>query len=69
MTHLPASEAEWLHSLQDELIDMLLAETDTGKKRMLLQLLKVQDYAPDDIRTDFLDFCMSKTTPSVRHTP
>lgn len=60
MTHLPASEAEWLHSLQDELIDMLLAETDTGKKRMLLQLLKVQDYAPDDIRTDFLDFCMSK---------
>ena len=53
MTHLPASEAEWLHSLQDELIDMLLAETDTGKKRMLLQLLKVQDYAPDN-------FCMSK---------
>lgn len=60
MTHLPASEAEWLHSLQDELIDMLLRETDTGKKRMLLQLLKVQDYEPDNIRTDFLDFCMSK---------
>lgn len=60
MTHLPASENDWLFSLQNELIDMLLTETDTGKKRMLLQLLKVQEYDPDAIRTDFLDYCLSK---------
>lgn len=39
---------------------MLLVETDTGKKRMLLQLLRNQEYEADDIRTDFLDYCMSK---------
>lgn len=60
MTHLPALEKDWLSSLQNELIDMLLTETDTGKKRMLLQLLKVQEYDPNSIRTDFLDYCLSK---------
>lgn len=60
MTHLPETDTEWLLSLRDEMIDMLLDETDTGKKRMLLQLLREQEYAADDIRTDFLDYCMSK---------
>ena len=60
MTHLPETDAEWLLSLRDEMIDILLTETDTGKKRMLLQLLREQEYVADDIRTDFLDYCMSK---------
>lgn len=60
MTHLPHSECEWLLSLQNEMIDNLLCESDTGKKRMLLQLLKNQKYDIDHIRTDFLDYCMSK---------
>ena len=60
MTHLPETDAEWLLSLGDEMIDILLTETDTGKKRMLLQLLREQEYAADDIRTDFLDYCLSK---------
>ena len=30
MTHLPESEAGWLASLQDEMIDRLLAEIDTA---------------------------------------
>lgn len=60
ITHLPASYRVWLVSLQDEIIDMLLAEEDTSKKRMLLQLLREQDFDPDDMRTDLLDFCFSK---------
>lgn len=60
MTHFPSAESGWLHTLRNEMIDMLLAETDAGKKRMLLQILRDQDYNPDDIRTDFLDFCMTK---------
>lgn len=60
MTHLQETDAEWLLSLRDEMIDILLTETDTGKKRMLLQLLREQEYVADDIRTDFLDYCMSK---------
>ena len=60
MTHLPKSESLWLQSLQDELTDMLLAETDTSKKRILLQLLRDQDFRHECIRTDLLDFCLSK---------
>lgn len=60
MTHLPEADAEWLLSLRDEMIDMLLTEMDTSKKRMLLQLLREQEYDAYDIRTDFLDYCMSK---------
>ena len=60
MTHLPEADAQWLLSLRDEMIDMLMSETDPGKKRMLLQILRDQDYEPEHIRTDFLDFCMSK---------
>lgn len=60
MTHLHNSETEWILSLRDEMIDMLLAETDSAKKRMLLQILRKQEYDADGIRTDFLDYCMSK---------
>lgn len=60
MTHLPETDAECLASLRNEMIDMLLVETDTSKKRMLLQLLRNQEYDSGDIRTDFLDYCMSK---------
>lgn len=60
MTHLPDAYGPWLQSLQDELTDMLLIETDTSKKRILLQLLREQDFKPENIRTDLLDFCLSK---------
>lgn len=60
MTHLPESAEEWLSSLRDSMVDMLLTEPDISKKRMLLQILRDREYQPDDIRTDFLDFCMSK---------
>lgn len=60
MTHLPVSDKEWLSTLRDSMIDMLLVETDHGKKRMLLQLLREQEFEADDIPTGFLDFCMRK---------
>lgn len=60
MTHLSRSESAWLVSLQDEMTDMLLRENDTARKRMLLQLLREQDYTPDAMRTDLLDYCLSK---------
>lgn len=60
LNHLPESESDWIKSHRDELTDMLLAEDDVAAKRMLLGILKKLDYQPDEIRTDFLDFCMSK---------
>ena len=60
MTRLHDQDSGWLLSLRDEMTDMLLKETDTGKKRMLLRILRNQEYEADDIRTDFLDWCLSK---------
>lgn len=60
ITHLPDSDSEWISSLRNEMIDILLSEIDTGKKRMYLQILREQNYDKDEIRTDFLDFCLSK---------
>ena len=60
MTHLPHSECEWLLTLQNEMIDKLLCESDTCKKRLLLQLLRNQEYHIDHLRTDLLDYCLSK---------
>ena len=60
LSHLPRSEAPWLQSLQNELIDMLLVETQATKKRILLKLLREQSYAKDDLRVDFIDYCFFK---------
>lgn len=60
MTHLPKSDADWLTSIRDELIDALLVETEVAKKRMMLQLLREQNYEAEDVRTDLLDYCLSK---------
>lgn len=60
MTHLITSLPEWLALLRDSLIDMLLVENDPAKKRLLLKLLREQEYEAEDIRADFLDYCMSK---------
>lgn len=60
LTHLPESDKEWLQSLQNELADRLLLESDGSKKRLMLQLLRDQKFNPEKIRTDLLDFCLSK---------
>lgn len=60
MTHLPDSEKDWLQSHQNDFADKLLVETDTSKRRLLLQLLKTQDFNPETMRADLLDFCLSK---------
>ncbi len=59
LTHLRKSDSEWLQSKQDCLIDALLNEKDTAKKRMILQLLREQKFTKENIRVDFLDFCLS----------
>lgn len=60
MTHLPDADAPWIHSLRSEMIDMLLATSDTAKKRLLLRILRNQEYSADDIPTRLLDYCLSK---------
>lgn len=58
--HLPASESAWISSHRNDIVDMLLDCDDTSKRRMLLQILRGLKYGPEDIRTDLLDYCLSK---------
>lgn len=60
MTHFPECYKSWIISLRDEMINRLLNEKDSSKKRLFLQLLRDQEYEKDFIRSDFLDFCLSK---------
>ena len=60
LTHLRKNDSQSLQSMQNSFIDALLHETNTARKRMLLQLLRDQEYAKDNIRVDFLDYCMTK---------
>ncbi len=60
MTHLPKSEKSWLESLQTEIIDRLLTAKETAQKRILLQLLREQEFTEENFRGDLLDFCLTK---------
>ncbi len=60
LTHLDKSENAWIGSLRDMLIDKVLTENDVSIKRMVLQLLNRLQYDDGDIRTDFLDWCLSR---------
>lgn len=59
-THFALADNEWLYAKRDNLTDTLLKETHTGKKRLLLALLERQPVGKEDVRTDYLDFCLSK---------
>lgn len=60
ISYMRKSESEWLRSKQDCFIDLLLNERHTGKKRILLQILRDIVFDRDNIRVDFLDYCLSK---------
>lgn len=61
-THFALADNRWLYAKHDDLIDRVLAETNTTKRRLLLVLLYRQPFGPTRFRTDFLDFCLRKMT-------
>ena len=61
-THFSAADNEWLYAKHDQLIDRCLNEKDATKLRLMLNLLLRQPYLEEDIRTDFIDFCLMKLT-------
>lgn len=61
-THFSAADNEWLYAKHDQLIDRCLKEKDATKLRLMLNLLLRQPYTEEDIRTDFIDFCLMKLT-------
>ena len=61
-THFSAVDNEWLYAKHDQLIDRCLNEKDATKLRLMLNLLLSQPYTEEDIRTDFIDFCLARIT-------
>ncbi len=61
-THFSAADNEWLYAKHNQLIDRCLKEKDATKLRLMLNLLLRQSYTEEDIRTDFIDFCLMKLT-------
>ena len=61
-THLPAADNEWLYAKHNQLIDRCLKEHDATKLRLMLNLLLRQPYTEEDIRTDFIDYCLMRLT-------
>lgn len=61
-THFALADNEWLYAKHDQLIDRCLNEQDTTKLRLMLNLLLRQPYTEEDIRTDFIDYCLMRLT-------
>ena len=59
-THFSAVDNEWLYAKQDQLIDSCLNEKDATKLRLMLNLLLRQPFDEEAIRTDFIDFCLTR---------
>ena len=59
-THFALADNEWLYAKHDQLIDRCLKEKDTTKLRLMLNLLLRQPFDEEAIRTDFIDFCLTR---------
>ena len=59
-THFAADDNVWLFAKHDQLIDRCLNEKDATKLRLMLNLLLSQPYTEEDIRTDFIDYCLMR---------
>ena len=59
-THFSAVDNEWLFAKHDQLIDRCLKEKDATKLRLMLNLLLRQPFDEEAIRTDFIDFCLTR---------
>lgn len=59
MTHFTDDELSLLVSRRDEMTDLVLSTDNTGLRRMLLAILYRMPCTAEDVRTDFLDFCLS----------
>ena len=61
-THFDLQNNEWLYSKHDDLIDRVLVEKNETKRRLILSLLLRQPSEEESLRSDFIDFCITKIT-------
>lgn len=59
-THFAADDNVWLFAKHDQLIERVITEQDVTKLRLILTLLLRQPFDEEAIRTDFIDFCLTR---------
>ena len=62
LSNFDLANNEWLYSKHDELIDRVMKEEHVGKRRLMLSILLRQPFEEESLRSDFIDFCVSKIT-------
>lgn len=60
LSNFDLANNEWLYCKHDELIDRVMKEEHVGKRRLMLNLLLRQPFEEEFLRSDFIDFCVSK---------
>ena len=63
--HFNVQDNKWLYQKQKELIEMAMNVEHCGKKRLLLSILNSQPFKKDNLRTDFIDFCLTRITSYI----
>lgn len=58
MTHLPKTADTFLNERQGSLINEAMHTTSPSKRRLIMNLLERTTFTREQIRTDFLDFCL-----------
>ncbi|WP_288155716.1 hypothetical protein [Phocaeicola sartorii] len=59
-THFSATDNKWLYKKKNDLINKAMITPHKGKLRLLLTLLQKQPITRNDLRTDYLNFCLTK---------
>ncbi len=60
MTHFRATDRIWLYHRREELIRFALTTPHVGKRRLALTLIESMPLCKEDVRSDLLDFCLSR---------
>ena len=60
ITHWNKDRQAWLAERRDELIDRAISCKRPGKRRLLMTLIERMEFSEADVRSDFIDFCLSK---------
>lgn len=59
MTHFSRRRKMELRNRQNDFIDLAMSTGNSGLRRLLLNVIEVQGIREEDLRTDFLDFCLT----------
>ncbi|MBR1793531.1 MAG: hypothetical protein IJ764_07840 [Bacteroidales bacterium] len=59
-SHFSVIQRVWLNDKQNELMDEIMRTESITKRRLMLSLIESQSFEEKNIRTDFLDFCLSQ---------